>query len=163
MGVIQFLDELRVMHAKARRGELAQSEMQAYRTAREEFERTIVAVQGLTLDRDVRRSFRVAVQLPAELQMHYGYVTTETLDLSVGGFSAMMPQPMGADELPTYTMELPGGEVLAGQVRLASQRQAGARHRVSFAFTDHTEREQERLELLLMDMVFERVAGHLNP
>lgn len=157
MGVIQFLDELRALHAKARRGELAESEKPAYRQAREQFERAMVLAQGLTLGRDVRRSFRVATALPVELQMHYGYVVTKSLDLSVGGFSAMMPHPMGADELPSYTMELPQGMVLAGQVRLASQRQVGDKHRVSFAFTDNTEWQTEELEMLLIDAALERV------
>jgi len=157
MGVIQFLDELRALHVKARRGELAESEKPTYRQAREEFEKAIVVVQGLTLGKDVRRSFRIAVTLPVELQMHYGYVVTQSLDLSVGGFSAMMPHPMGADELPSYTMELPEGKVLAGQVRLASQRPVGDKHRVSFAFTDNTEWQTEELEMLLIDMVLERV------
>lgn len=157
MGVIQFLEEFRAMHAKARLGELAESERQAYRIAREQFERALVAAQGLMLNRDVRRAFRVALSQPVELQMHYGYVVTRSLDLSTGGFSAMMPHPMGPEERPSYTMELPQGLVLTGEVRLASQRQVGDKHRVSFAFMDHTERETEQLEMLLIDLALEKV------
>jgi len=157
MAVTQFLEEFRQMHAKARVGALTESEVQAYRSAREQFEATLVAGQGLMLDRDVRRAFRVALPLPVELQMHYGYVTTRILDLSVGGFSAVMPHPMGPDERPSYTLELPQGVVLAGEVRLASQRQVGEQHRVSFAFIGHTEWETERLGMLLIDLALERV------
>ena len=157
MGATQFLEEFRAMHMRARQGELGEADLQAYRVARDQFERTLVAGQGLLLDRDVRRAFRVALRLPVELQMHYGYVTTRILDLSVGGFSAMMPHPMGPDERPSYTLELPQGVVLAGEARLASQRQVGDKHRVSFAFIGNTEWETERLEMLLIDLALERV------
>ncbi len=157
MGVTQFLDDFRVLHEKARTGELGESEKPAYRAAREQFEKALVAAQGLMLERDVRRSFRVAQALPVELQMHYGNMCIRTLDLSVGGFSVMLPYPVGEEERPSYTLELPGDLVLAGQVRLASQRQVGDKHRVSFAFVDNTERETEKLEMFLIDLALERV------
>jgi hypothetical protein len=157
MGMTQFLEEFQVLHTRARQGKLAESEQEPYQRAREQFERALLAAQGLMLERDARRNFRIAQALPVELRMHYGDLRIKTLDLSVGGFSVMLPCPMSEEERPGYTLELPGGQVLAGRARLASQRQVGEKHRVSFAFIDPTEQEMEHLEMLLIDLALERV------
>ncbi|ATB29230.1 PilZ domain-containing protein [Melittangium boletus] len=158
MGVIQFIDEFRELHTKARRGKLEAGERPAYMAAREQFARALLNAQGLMLDgAEARRHYRVAHQLPVELQMAYGNVWTNTLDLSAGGFSVMLPHAVDINERPSALLYLPDGTTLAGLVRVVSQFQRADKHRASFAFLDLTERECELLEGFLIDFALERV------
>lgn len=158
MGVIQFIDEFRALHTRARQGKLVESERQAYLAAREQFARALLNAQGLMLDgAEARRHYRVAHQLPVELQMAYGNVWTNTLDISAGGFSVMLPHAVDVKERPSALLYLPDGSTLAGRVRVVSQFQRADKHRASFAFMDLTERENELLEGFLIDFALERV------
>ena len=114
--------------------------------------------QGLMLDgAEARRHYRVAHQLPVELQMAYGNVWTNTLDISAGGFSVTLPHAVDVKERPSALLYLPDGSTLAGRVRVVSQFQRADKHRASFAFMDLTERESELLEGFLIDFALERV------
>lgn len=158
MGVIQFIDEFRALHTKARQGKLGETERPAYLAAREQFARALLNAQGLMLDgAEARRHYRVAHQLPVELQMAYGNVWTNTLDISAGGFSVMLPHAVDVKERPSALLYLPDGSTLAGRVRVVSQFQRADKHRASFAFLDLTERESELLEGFLIDFALERV------
>ncbi|HYO57338.1 PilZ domain-containing protein [Archangium sp.] len=158
MGVIQFIDEFRALHMRARQGKLAESERQGYMAAREQFARALLNAQGLMLDgAEARRHYRVAHQLPVELQMAYGNVWTNTLDISAGGFSVTLPHAVDVKERPSALLYLPDGSTLAGRVRVVSQFQRADKHRASFAFLDLTERESEMLEGFLIDFALDRV------
>ena len=158
MGVIQFIDEFRALHTRARKGQLVDSERQDYLAKREQFARALLNAQGLMLDgAEARRHYRVAHQLPVELQMAYGNVWTNTLDISAGGFSVTLPHAVDVKERPSALLYLPDGSTLAGRVRVVSQFQRADKHRASFAFMDLTERESELLEGFLIDFALERV------
>jgi len=158
MGVIQFIDEFRALHSRARQGKLGESERQDYLAKREQFARALLNAQGLMLDgAEARRHYRVAHQLPVELQMAYGNVWTNTLDISAGGFSVTLPHAVDVKERPSALLYLPDGSTLAGRVRVVSQFQRADKHRASFAFMDLTEREMELLEGFLIDFALERV------
>lgn len=158
MGVIQFIDEFRALHTRARKGQLVDSERQDYLAKREQFARALLNAQGLMLDgAEARRHYRVAHQLPVELQMAYGNVWTNTLDISAGGFSVTLPHAVDVKERPSALLYLPDGSTLAGRVRVVSQFQRADKHRASFCFMDLTEREMELLEGFLIDFALERV------
>ena len=158
MGVIQFIDEFRALHTRARKGQLVDSERQDYLAKREQFARALLNAQGLMLDgAEARRHYRVAHQLPVELQMAYGNVWTNTLDISAGGFSVTLPHAVDVKERPSALLYLPDGSTLAGRVRVVSQFQRADKHRASFSFMDLTERENELLEGFLIDFALERV------
>ena len=158
MGVIQFIDEFRALHTRARKGQLVDSEREDYLAKREQFARALLNAQGLMLDgAEARRHYRVAHQLPVELQMAYGNVWTNTLDISAGGFSVTLPHAVDVKERPSALLYLPDGSTLAGRVRVVSQFQRADKHRASFAFMDLTEREMELLEGFLIDFALERV------
>jgi hypothetical protein len=158
MGVIQFIDEFRALHTRARKGQLVDSERQDYLAKREQFARALLNAQGLMLDgAEARRHYRVAHQLPVELQMAYGNVWTNTLDISAGGFSVTLPHAVDVKERPSALLYLPDGSTLAGRVRVVSQFQRADKHRASFSFLDLTEREMDLLEGFLIDFALERV------
>ncbi|MGZ3461716.1 MAG: PilZ domain-containing protein [Archangium sp.] len=158
MGVIHFIDEFRELHARVRQGKLAESERPAYLAAREQFARALLTAQGLMLDGvEARKHYRVAHQLPVELQLAYGNVWTNTLDIAAGGFSVTLPHAVDVEEQPKVQLYLPDGSTLAGRVRLVSQHMRADKHRASFAFLSLTERESELLECFLIDFALERV------
>jgi len=76
--------------------------------------RELLNAQGLMLDgAEARRHYRVAHQLAVELQMAYGNVWTNTLDISAGGFSVMLPHAVDTAERPGALLHLPDGSVAA--------------------------------------------------
>jgi hypothetical protein len=158
MGVIHFIDEFRALHTRARQGQLTDADKPAYMAAREQFAKALLSAQGLMLDgAEARKHYRVAHQLPVELQMAYGNVWTNTLDISAGGFSVTLPHAVDVKERPSALLQLPDGTSLAGRVRVVSQFQRADKHRASFAFLDLTEREGEMLEGFLIDFALDRV------
>jgi len=161
MGVIQFVDDFRALHARARQGPLAENDRASYLSAREQFAQALLAAQGLMQQGGpARRTFRVAVTLPVELVVGEGTaVQSSTLDVSCGGFSTVLaeapPEGQGAE------VSLSMGEEAAplrSHARVASVvRRGEGRYRVSFAFLGLAEPEAERLEVLLLDAALERV------
>jgi hypothetical protein len=161
MGVIQFVDEFRALHARARQGHLAESDRAGYLSAREQFAQALLAAQGLMQQGGpARRTFRVAVGLPVELVLSVGQaVQGTTLDVSCGGFSTLLAE--SPQEGQGVEVSLSMGEEarpLRCHARVASVvRRGEGRYRVSFAFVGLAEPEVERLELLLLDAALERV------
>jgi hypothetical protein len=161
MGVIQFVDEFRALHTRARQGGLAESDRAGYLSAREQFAQALLAAQGLmTEGESARHSFRVAVGLPVEVVLSEGQpVQGTTLDVSCGGFSTLLAQPPPEGQGVEVSLSL-GEEArpLRSHARVASVvRRGEGRYRVSFAFQGLAEPEAERLEVLLLDAALERV------
>ena len=94
-----WLTQFRVLHDKARRNQLKDEERRRYMDAREQLARTLCAAQGLTTEpgKTARQSFRVAHAFQIELSLNAGPVRIVTLDISRGGFSALVANaPDGA-------------------------------------------------------------------
>ncbi len=161
MGVIQFVDEFRALHARARQGHLAESDKASYLSAREQFAQALLAAQGLMQQGGpARRTFRVAVSLPVELVTGVEQtVRATTLDVSCGGFSNMLGDPLREGQEVEVSLDMgEGARPLRSHARVASVvRRGEGRYRVSFAFVGLAEPEVERLELLLLDAALERV------
>jgi hypothetical protein len=161
MGVIQFVDEFRALHTRARQGDLAESDRAGYLSAREQFAQALLAAQGLMLEGEsARRAFRVALALPVELVAGPDKaLRATTLDVSCGGFSTLLAEPPQEGQGVEVSLRM-GEEArpLLTHARVASVvRRGEGRYRVSFAFVGLAEPEVERLEVLLLDAALERV------
>jgi hypothetical protein len=157
----QFITEFSALHEKARQGLLDEAERQAYLGAREQFAKALLKAQGLLLEGpEARRHYRVALSLPVELQMNYGNLWTNTLDISYGGFSVIVPYPVAQEERPDVVLQLPDGTPLASRVRVVSQFVRNEKHRASFNFLDLTQRELDMLEVALIDFALEGVKNN---
>jgi hypothetical protein len=160
MGVIQFMDDFRVLHTRARKGQLSEEERPLYLSAREQFARALVDAQGMTLEpgQSARRTFRVAEELAVELWLEGKPLKVTTLDVSCGGFSAMLPRALEPEQVVAVSLHLPGeARPVSVNARVASVRPRGEQRRVSFAFQELPETESERLESVLLDVALERI------
>jgi hypothetical protein len=155
-----FVEQFRALHARARKGGLLESEKRSYVSAREQFAKALTAAQGLSLPsgQSARRSFRVAQGMQVDLTFSTEQVRSMTLDVSCGGFSVMLHKPPPESETPGFSLRLPGSAApLVGRARLASVQRKIGTHRVSFAIEGLSEKELERLETILFDLVLERI------
>lgn len=152
--------QFRSMHDRFRAGKLSDSERETYYSAREQLARSLMATQNLTLEpgQSARKSFRVAHSLQVDIQFANGDVRAPTLDLSVGGFSVIMPHPPSEKEQPGFSLRLPGSvDPLIGRVRFASTSKRGNSIRASFSFVELPPKEADRLETVLFDLVLQRL------
>jgi PilZ domain len=148
------------LHDQVRRRQLPAAGLPAYRAARDELARALLAAHRLALrdGESPRRALRVNRALPVDLDLPGGRVRAPTLDLSTGGFGAALPHapPVGAS-VP-YTLRLEGGDV-SGMARLLDARpRAPGPLRASFAFEALSDDEVERIELAVFDAVLEQLA-----
>jgi hypothetical protein len=160
MSASAWFNEFRVLHEKARKNDLKDSDKKLYLDAREQFARALTAAQGLTLQpgQSARQAFRVAQMMQIELAFGSGTVKAMTQDISRGGFSALLAQPPDAKELVGFTLKMPGGkDPILGRAKLASSKKQPGNFRVSFTFEGMSEGDQERLEVVLFDAALARI------
>ena len=160
MSVNRWMEQFRDLHTRARKGLLDEVEQREYLGAREYFARAMTAAQGLSVpaDQSARRMFRVAQGLQVDLNFATGTVRSMTLDVSVGGFSAMLYKPPPEGEQPGFSLRLPGAqEPIVGRAKLVAMQRKLANHRVSFSIEDLSPKDAERLETVLFDLALERI------
>jgi len=160
MSANAWFNEFRVLHEKARKKTLNDSEKKLYLEAREQFARALTAAQGLTLKpgESARQAFRVAQAMQVELNFASGTVRSLTQDLSRGGFSVTIAQNPDPKELVGFSLRMPGGlDPLLGRAKAVSAKKQPGTYRVSFAFEPLSEAEQERLELVMFDAALARL------
>src|SRR5262249_323234 len=121
------------LHEKARRGALPAEEARAYQGVREDLAGMLGAAQRLTLAPGLtaREALRVVRVLPLELQLPSGVARAETIDLSTGGFSAVLSRALQPGESIEFSLQLAGGPV-RGRAAVAGIQQHGGPIRVSF-------------------------------
>lgn len=162
MSVNEWLLQFKSLHDRARKGQLSASERSAYLAAREQMARSLTTIQGLSIKpgETARQAFRVAQAVQVELTLPLAQLKTVTLDLSRGGFSAVIGStvaPAESDSVP-FSLKLPGGEEpLTGTVKVIATKRQPGNVRVSFAFKDMSEKDQDRLEFALFDMALARL------
>ncbi|MEW5738947.1 MAG: PilZ domain-containing protein [Myxococcota bacterium] len=152
----EWLAGFRITHQQARDGKLKPEERARYLAMREEFARSLVAAQGLTVPegQQARRYFRVAQIFPLEVNNLYNTVTKE---LSRSGFSALITGALKEGDRVEFKLTLArAAEPLTGQAKVVSVVRQAGNSRVSFAIESMKEADAERLELALFDAVLAR-------
>jgi hypothetical protein len=155
-----WVEQFKMLHERARKGQLPESEKRRYMAAREQFARALTAAQGMTLPpgQSARRTFRIAQGLQVDLSLVSGPIRFMTLDVSCGGFSVMMHKPPSETEEPGFTLRLPGNqEPVVGRAKMASMQRKIGTHRVSFSMLGISDKDMERLESALFDLALERI------
>jgi hypothetical protein len=150
----------RWLHEKARREPLTAEEAEAYREAREDMAAMLLAAQRLTLapGEIARDALRVVRQLPVWLQLITGKMRAEALDISTGGFSALLDRPFPPAETITFSLLLGDGP-LSGRARVASSHEQGKSYRISFRFEDLSPADAERMGSEVLDAALEHLAA----
>ncbi|MHB8417005.1 MAG: PilZ domain-containing protein [Myxococcales bacterium] len=161
MDLSAWLAAFRKLHDKARRKELDADEMKTYLTGRDELARAIVAAQRLTLrpGQTPRQAMRAARALAIDLDLAAGRVRALTMDLSRGGFSALLAQPPSPDDPVGFTLRIPSADPVIGRCKLVDSAKRQGSTQSSFAFEPLGEAELERIEMVLFDTVLEQFRG----
>jgi c-di-GMP-binding flagellar brake protein YcgR len=160
MGLAQWLAAFRDLHERAKAGKLAAGERETYVAAREELARALLAAQRVQTrsGQSPRRSIRVSRALQADLELAgAGAVRAMTLDVSPGGFGALLAKPPPVGEGLRFALRLPGGARVAGSARVAGVAPGSGSARVAFAFDDVPTEDVERLEVLVFDTLLEQM------
>lgn len=163
---IEFLEEFKRLHGKAKSGSLTAEDRARYNQAKLQLSRLVVVSQqighaGPTL----RSTLRMAKVLKVEIVPQGGAPTKgSTIDLATGGFAMLMPVSLVVGKPATFTLHLPrvgAGEAkpISGPCKVASSRQQGALFRVSFKFDVLPPDVEEQLSMVLIDAVLERFNG----
>jgi hypothetical protein len=160
-GLTQWLLEFRQLHERARRGQLSERELQLYRNGRDELARALLAAQKLTLGpgQVARQALRVARALQVDLDLVTTRARAVTLDVSTGGFAALLEKapPLG-DEV-SYQLRIPASEPVAGKARVADVKPQTGNVRVAFQFLNQSPEDRELLEMFVFDSVLAAIAG----
>jgi hypothetical protein len=165
MGILnlKWLRTFGALHERARRGELQGRELTAYREEREDLERALLAAQHLALEtgQKPRRALRVAHALEVEIEMPEGSQRARTLNLSRGGFAALLQAPPELGQEIAVTLAIPGGGLrsLARVAHVRPRRAAGDPVRIGFEFVALSGEDAERLGMLVFDIVLEQLKG----
>jgi hypothetical protein len=151
----EWLSAFRELHERARRGSLGPGELATYRNGRDELARALLAAQRLTLKsgETPRQALRVARALQIELDLPTSRERAVTIDLSTGGFSALLTKaaPLG-DDLGV-ALRLPAAEPVVCRARITDARPQAGHVRVAASFVNLQAAERERLELFVFDTV----------
>lgn len=162
MDLAQWLTEFRALHQKARRNSLSAEEREVYYAGRNELARAILAAQRMSLQPGLtpRQALRASLALPIEMEIHGRMRPHLTMDISAGGFSAILAEAPAPDEAIRFSLRLPAetepinGDALCVQ----SVRQPG-RSRCCFRFETVSRADRERVEMLVFDVLLDHLKG----
>jgi hypothetical protein len=153
----------RALHDRARKGDLSSEERRQYLAQRDELAKAMCSAQRLTAPpgQTPRQAMRVARAMQVDLELPEGRQRLMTMNVSIGGFAALMPKELDKKSAPIgFSMRLPGSpDPLLGRVRVADIQKRTGNVLISFAFNEMGAAEQERLELVLFDSVLQQFDG----
>ncbi len=160
-GLSEWLLAFRQLHEKARRNQLPDRDLQAYRAGRDELARALLAAQRLALrpGEIPRRALRLARALQVDLDLVTSRERAVTIDISTGGLSCLLAKGPPVGEEVGFALRIPASEPLAGRARVQDVKVLPGNVRVSFAFLGVSEADRERLELFVFDTVLAQLQG----
>jgi hypothetical protein len=146
------------LHEQARIGALSAKERQHYVRTREELAAALLQAQKRELKEGqmARQSLRVPRTLQVDVDLAGQRQRGMTLDISIGGFAAMLGLDPPVGEHAHVTLKLPDGEApLDAEAIVAGLQAHGGAFRVSFAFDNMPSSARERLGFLVFDVVLQ--------
>jgi hypothetical protein len=159
MGLADWLKTFRALHARAKSGALAGADLAAYRAGRDELARALLAAQQVMMKPGElpRRQLRAARALQVDLDFGKDKLRAMTLDVSAGGFAALLARPPVPGDAARVSVRLPGQDPVSSVARVADVKIQPGNARVSFAFTGLEPDEVERLETFVFDAVLDQL------
>jgi hypothetical protein len=160
MSFSDWIRQFRLLHADAKKGVLSPEDLKDYRTACDEFARALMAAQRLTLKPGEipRHALRVARAVQVELESAMTLAKVTTLDMGVGGFSAILAKaPKVGDEFQCK-LKLPGGDPLETVLTVSEIKLQPGSVRVSFSFPKLSDDTKARIEALVIDTALAQIA-----
>jgi hypothetical protein len=155
----EWLNRLEALHVRRRDGEaLPEADLAWYRTARSSLLTAAVEIQARmsASDGPKRTSIRVSRPVQVLLEAAGWHEPTVTVDLSTGGFAALLEAPPPVSEWIKATLILPGGPLVA-TVSVVDQRASAGLVRLAFAFAEPSEALRARVEDAMVDGLLEQL------
>jgi hypothetical protein len=161
MSFSDWIREFRLLHAEAKKGTLSPADLEDYRAACDELARALMSAQRLALKPGEvpRHSLRIARALQVELESPVTQLRVMTVDLGVGGFSAILPKPPRIGDEYSCKLKLPEGDPLETTVKVVEARPMPGAARTSFAFPKLGDGSRARLETLVIDTALAQLAS----
>ena len=149
----ELLQELRALHEKNRTSRLHPGDLARYRAAVDRFLASVLEGQNAAVrsGHKPRAAVRVPRTVAVELSWAGGSARSVTLDLGMGGFSAVLGEPPPADQPLSVGLRIRRGDRIQCGVRVASVRHRRGSARVSFAFAELSETDALRLKMYVVD------------
>jgi hypothetical protein len=160
MSLKEWLTLFQAQHQRARAGTLDADGWASYRAGREELARALMAAQKASLKpgETARQGLRVARAIQADLEWSVDKVRVVTLDISAGGFGALLARAPPATEDVRVEFRLAGGEMVRAKARVVGVQMGPTSSRVSFAFSEIGAAEREKVELVVFDTVLSQLS-----
>ena len=159
MDLNAFITVFSDLHEKARRKALDGAQLKIYHDGREALARAMVAAQRLTLKegQTPREAMRVARAVQIDLDLARGRIQAVTLDISRTGFSALLEKAPPPTETPGFTLRIPGIiDPVVGRCKPVDISKLQGHVRAGFAFQNLSERDLDKIEMMLFDSVIEQ-------
>lgn len=161
MGITDWLRVFRALHERAKAGGLAEADAADYRAGCEELARALLATQKLAprTGETALQALRVARAVQVDLSTPVWQARATTVELGVGGFSALLAKGPPAGEELRCTMKVPGGAPLEATVTIAETKQQPGTVRAAFAFKRLDEGQRAALASLVIDTALAQIAA----
>jgi hypothetical protein len=161
MSFSDWIRQFRALHAEAKKGALSERDRADYVAACDEFARALMAAQRLTLKpgETPRHALRIARAIQVELETPTTVAKATTVDVGVGGFSAILAKPLKHGEEVACKLRLPGGDPIETTVVVADVKPQPGSVRLSFTFKKLGDASRARVEELVIDTALSQVAG----
>ena len=154
MGLQEWVVNFRALHLRAKDGMLDASELERYHAAREELAQALLAAQRITVKpgETARALLRVPRAMQADITVTGCKQRAMTLDISSGGFSAMLGIGLPMNERNEVTLKMPaGGDPLTCEAKVTGVKRQGGTYRVSFEFHKLQPADADRFGFLVFD------------
>jgi serine/threonine protein kinase len=157
----EWIVAFRALHEQAQAGDLNALEAARYDRERAALSSALLDAQRLTLKPGtcVRRSLRLAAELPVEFEGGEQPVSTRTVDLTAGGFAVLLPEPLRVGDRVDFTIGLRIG-LVSGQARVVNLQRKGKPYRVGFKFEDLPSADASLIDLEVLNGVLSLVDRH---
>lgn len=157
MDAAQWIASFRITHEKAKKGELSPEERMRYQGMCEEFTRSLMAAQNMSVPDGIpaRRAFRVAQVYPIELD---NVARTMTRDVSCQGFTASANGNFKEGDQISWSLTLSRNtDPMQGMATIVAAPPIGrGSYRVTATFNKLTDAQADRLEKALIDAALAR-------
>ncbi len=159
MGLTESLEEFRTLHDGAKAGTLGSPDLANYHAVRDKLADLLLSAQSIALlpGKRPRRMLRAARALLADIEFHDGSVRAMTLQVSSGGFAALLARGPQVGEDVEVTLRIPGGQPLHAGARAVSVKEYLGNANTSFQFVSLDAAEVERMEVFVFDTLLDEL------